>query len=254
MAKWVAIRTVDRTTLLGIAALAASPENTDFTSRAEGAKPRRISRDRNRSRPRANRLFTVPTGNSKRLRGILASQAFQVAEDDGQAVPLWQPGQFTVKCRCEVGLDLRRDVIRRHQTSRPSLVPVSPDHCCSGTSCDAQGDPVEPARHGAPVAYRASPFDENEERGLESVLGVVLVAQIDRQMRKTIGPCRSTSAANAISDPSSWRAMKRPNSSPSVSSPTVPSVKSVLISWIGGPCSFMVNVQASRRFESPHVV
>src|SRR5262249_20783195 len=80
----------------------------------------------------------------------------------------------------------------------------------------AGGSPARPVPPAAPLARHdgARPADEDEEGGLEGVLGVVVAAERTRRHTpQTIGPCRRTRAANAAS---SRRRMKHSRSSPSV--------------------------------------
>src|SRR5215218_8129607 len=60
-AKAVAARAVESTSVVGMAD-AAGGRIIATSSPAEGASPRRRSRARNRPRPRASRLWTVPSG------------------------------------------------------------------------------------------------------------------------------------------------------------------------------------------------
>ncbi len=56
-------------------------------------------------------------------------------------------------------------------------MPPTTGHGRAGAGRDAQRDAVEPAPDRSPVADGGGAADEDQERGLEGVLGVVIVAQ-----------------------------------------------------------------------------
>ena len=63
---------------------------------AERVSPRRVIRRWSTLRPRANRLRTVPTGQSSCASGPVVRQAFQVAEDQGRPQSLGKPAELVV--------------------------------------------------------------------------------------------------------------------------------------------------------------
>jgi hypothetical protein len=108
--------------------------------------------------------------------GLLVGLAFEVAQDDRRPVFLRQPIDLLVDLRQQRGRGrrLRPMLGRRH----PSALVDGPTRDPGpGADRDSSSGPEEPARDRAVLADRAGFQHQDEERGLEGVLGVVGVAE-----------------------------------------------------------------------------
>lgn len=108
---------------------------------------------------------------------LLLAPRLQAAEDERPAVLLRQAVQFLI----EDGLQFAPAQVRRGGTLRGGgrLGLMAMTAGC-GPACfhgDPVGDTVEPAGDGTLLAYRAGLACQNEERGLVSVLGILLMPQ-----------------------------------------------------------------------------
>ncbi len=201
--------------------------------------PRRVSPRRSLSRARASRLRSVPAGQRSRLRRLVEGQALEVTEHHRQSEGVRQAVDLFVE---DLGLLAsqgrllgRRDRRLDRDARIPTLTPHGVAVLVSATAIEpdpglprrADRHPVEPGAQQVGVADGEGLAGEHEEDGLEGVLGVVPVTQeIWRQTRRTIGPCRVTSAANAASPAASRPAVNRSNSCRSVRPATEPPSKS----------------------------
>ena len=119
--------------------------------------------------------------------------------------------------------------IRRTANSPAHARAAGDGPCRPGRGRDSQGDAVEPAPDRFLPPHGAGPADEDQEGGLEGVLGVVLVAQdraADAEDHRPVplhqgGERRS----GRIVIVPRGRSANRPSSSPSVSPPVVPDVE-----------------------------
>ena len=103
-------------------------------------------------------------------------------------------------------------------------------------------------------AERAGLAGQDQERGLEGVLGVVLVTEDRRQTPSTIGPCRSTRAVNAAWSAPSCAVMNRWTSCPSDRSPTTPNLKSGIESIVGTDAGRLVHHRSGLLVNGPPIV
>ena len=118
-----------------------------------------------------------PDGAAEVPRRLLVRAAFQVAEHHRDAIPLGQPVHLLVDDGREVVrvARLARGPIRREDRiplDDPPAIGVPP-----GPDRRATGDPVQPGADRVPHPERAAPAGQDQERRLEGVPGVVLVAQ-----------------------------------------------------------------------------
>ena len=107
------------------------------------------------------------------------AEILQVAEQDRGPEPLGEPAELLVDDRpeaVEVGpARLRLD--DRGRLGASSLVDAPPYRGRAGATGDAERDAVQPAREGVAASERLGPGDEDEERRLEGVVGVIGVGQ-----------------------------------------------------------------------------
>ncbi len=117
-----------------------------------------------------------PDGTAEVPRRLLVGAAFQVAEHHRDTIPLGQPvnllvddGRQVFPSRFAPGPSRHRD---RSPFDRPAAlgVPANPDRRMSG-------DSVQPRADRIPHPERTAPSGQDQERRLEGVAGVVLVAQ-----------------------------------------------------------------------------
>ena len=181
-----------------------------------------IGRGSDHSRPLADAGYlTVPTGKPRR-----AAASCAVA-DNHEPMAVRQAVQLFVQDVSEVGLSRRIREIRRCVLSRPARAPTA-EPPRSWPAGDPESDADEASFRSESVLPEPSRnADQNQEGRLDGVLRVMLVAQDRPAYADTIGPWRSTRAANANSPTSSRRDAKRPSSSPSGSPPIDPILKRV---------------------------
>ena len=112
------------------------------------------------------------------LRGHLASQPFEVAEDDWLAELLRKPIELLM--HLETGTVFARGSIVRvahpHRASPPLMRPP-PGGGRPRLGRSMECDPVEPARERATAPDRPRPLGEGQENRLRCILGIVRVAQ-----------------------------------------------------------------------------
>lgn len=120
---------------------------------------------------RSNHVGTAAPGR------LVAGQPAQVAQDDRHPVAGREPADLLVEDRPEVLPQGRGGgVIVRH-LKRPPLPVPPPGPVRPGVGGDPAGDPVEPRPERVTPAQRAGLPGQDEEGGLERVLGVVGVRQ-----------------------------------------------------------------------------
>ena len=134
--------------------------------------------------------------------------------------------------------------IRRHRR-RAGLVLAATGHGRAGSGRDAEGDAVEPAPDRFPVADGGGAADEDQEGGLEGVLGVVLVAEdrtADAEDHRPVtleqgGERRLRGLVAAVGEPAQELGVGQ--------APMVPESKSVWTSWRTAPYRFLTTVPVS---------
>ena len=221
----IAARAVAAASAAGTSARACSAARAAANAPADGARPRPVSRSRSRCRPRARRLWTVPSASP------IAAPPGQRSGPPGSRA---RPPRGTSPATGPAPRAARRPVRRGRPRGRSGLEgrdarldPATTGGLRPGRGRDTTGHLMEPRAQRVPHPEPAGLPDQDQERGLEGVLGGVVVAEHDRQTPSTIGPCRSTRAAKAISAASPSRAANRSSNWPSVNSPIVPTSKSV---------------------------
>jgi hypothetical protein len=129
-------------------------------------------------------LGTSPRRANRRLSrlqfpgGLHLGHAPQVAKHDGKTELLGQPGKLFVDRRQQfvrLGRSRGRDCDSHFSHSPFLRSPPSRDGI--GLDRDPVGDPVQPAPQGVSLPDRAGLFHQDQERGLERVLGVVRFTQ-----------------------------------------------------------------------------
>jgi hypothetical protein len=108
---------------------------------------------------------------------VLAGSTFEVAEHNGQAVFLRQPGKFLVKQSREFTPEVIVNGNRFGHAGERLFVRASPTGDGSRFQGCAVGDSVEPVSNLLRRLDGRCLANQDQERGLESVLGVLLVVQ-----------------------------------------------------------------------------
>ena len=143
----------------------------------EGASPRRTSRSRSRLRPRASRLWTVPSGQVPHpFRRLFLSASFHINEHHrlpeslGKSIQLLEElwAGFRRACRFEAFGD---------HYSAPMLERAAARGVYLGPHRDAASHAIQPARRRIFAPDRARPPRKNEKRRLKRVLSVMAVAE-----------------------------------------------------------------------------
>ncbi len=109
-------------------------------------------------------------------RGLLVGQTIEEAEHQGSPVLLRQVAHLLADRRDEVRPIRLGDEIEL-PTRRLPLLRATDGRRPSGARGDPPGDPVQPARRRFMPADRPGLAGEDQERGLEGILRVVLVAE-----------------------------------------------------------------------------
>ncbi|MBI1831634.1 MAG: hypothetical protein HYR84_09315 [Planctomycetes bacterium] len=118
-----------------------------------------------------------PFRNAERLRGLLARLAFQIAQDDGHAILLVELIQLVI----EQGLQINPEVVRRStffirrghgHFSLLTLLRGGP-----GANRGLIGDAVQPIADQLARPNRGRLANENQERRLKGILGIVEIAE-----------------------------------------------------------------------------
>ena len=170
-----AVRIVEFARARGTAASALLADRFAVISPADGARPLRSNRPRNRSRPRepALKRSQRPAELSGRL---LLGEALHAAEHDSGAKLFGKPGELFVNDRTDViGVLDRRP---RPQSARPSVA-----RAAGGGSRPARrlgyplGHLMEPGTQRVADPERVSPANQHHECRLKRVFHGLLVAQ-----------------------------------------------------------------------------
>jgi len=106
-------------------------------------------------------------------RSFEIGQPFEVAEDDRQAVDLGQAGHLGPDRRGQIGVSGGSGAVRLVERRPLDLAPSA-----SGPARldgRAVGDPVQPGRQARPASDRPGSAGQRQERGLERILGILLV-------------------------------------------------------------------------------
>ena len=196
-----AARAVASTNLAGTAAEAdrAGVAVIAFTTATAGTIPRRTSRARNRSRPLMSRLLTVPTGHlrcraacswvspsrSQSTTGTRQRSGSRSISSCSRPIrPSSRSPPAAIACRASAAQrsrSRRRAAFARARTAIRRAI-----RCSQGPSESSTQSERAFCTRTRNVAWNASSTSLGSRRQF-------------RQMRRTIGPCRSTRAANASS-------------------------------------------------------
>ena len=143
-----------------------SPAATIAMAPMAGARPGRTSRQRGRSRPRASRLLTVPTGNEGlRARSWVSPSRSQstIGSRNARAAGRAPRERSTRNHRHDL------HVLKTPLARRPCAHAAHVRRCRPGTRRRAVGHTVKPARHRFAAADRTSPTHQHQKRSLERV-------------------------------------------------------------------------------------
>ena len=184
--------------------------------------PRRIRSARSRSRARASRLRTVPTGQPNLERPARGS-AFGGNRHNRCG---GFPGK-PIDLVPDVDLEPRR-MLRPHAPAI-SLSPTGDEPGRSGTGRDPAGHPVQPTGQRFPLSDRARLANQDQERRLKSVLGIVRVPQDPRRQTEDHRPVPLDQHRERRLGPRVAGPRNRSSSCPSVRPTAVPVRKSRLI-------------------------
>ena len=132
--------------------------------------------------------------------GLLVGVSLQVAEHDRGAERLGQPVELLV----ELGPGLRggrgRRLLGLDPGQPPPLQLATPRGLAAGPQRDPAGHAIEPARHRIPPPDRPADRARTRKAAWHASSASCRSPSTARQTPSTIGPCRSTIAANAASD------------------------------------------------------
>lgn len=175
-AKGIAAWTVELTSTAGTAAEAVFSDRSVARATADRARPRRASRDRNRSRlhqPGQDGPFRT----AQTLGRLLVSVALQVTEDEGGPILLRQATDLLIEDRPQVapehliGSFPCRHVVQRRFAGAAGLLPGP----------QAESNPVshlvEPAADRVAFADGRGLASKHQEGDLEGILGLMVVVQ-----------------------------------------------------------------------------
>ena len=175
--------------------------------------------------------------------GLVLGQALEVTEDQWLAERFGQDAQLVVQLGPVVVVLDRFEIRVDGLLCRFSSLPLGARGCGAGTAAvralAATRRATPCSQHPTDSRRLIDPARRARTRNVACAASSASSsrARIWRQTRKTIAPCRSTSAAKAASATSSRRSRKCSSNCPSVKPPDVPVRKSVSIclrSCIGG--------------------
>ena len=160
---------------------------------AVGDRPRRVSRRRNRSRGPGHPAPDRSQRDAEMNGRLFLREALPVAEHHGVAILFWQSTELLLHDRTEfLGIQPGRIVGLEpldHPQGRAPLDRPSPSGFDPGTGRDTIGDPIKPTPDRLLMADGSDATDEDQERRLERVLGVVRVMKpvaTDAQDHRTV--------------------------------------------------------------------
>src|SRR5262249_10912268 len=114
---------------------------------------------------------------AQRRRRLLGRFALQVAEHDRVAELGWQPSHLLIQNGPEVGPALSRPFLRPGYVQQRLGHRPPPTRTTSHLQRHAVSDAIEPVAQRLTLVDRAGLARQDQERGLESVLGVLLVLE-----------------------------------------------------------------------------
>ena len=118
-----------------------------------------------------------PDRASEVPRRLLVAAALDVAEHDRHPVAVREPVDLRVDQAGELFADSISSRVSVRHRDRPPFGRPPPTGRDPGADRGAAGDPMEPGTQRVAHPERAGPPHQDQERGLEGVLGVVVVAE-----------------------------------------------------------------------------
>ena len=139
-----------------------------------GARPRRSRRSRRRPSAAGEPALDGADRPAQVSRGLLVGAALEVAEDDGRAITLGKPVDLLVQEPLELDVRLGPGLpVHR----RLSFEAAMAGRGGPGTRRGPVGDLVQPGAERIAHPEPAGPLHQDQERGLERILDVVVVRQ-----------------------------------------------------------------------------
>ena len=175
-AMWPAARVVARRSVVETAE-AVRPAIPAPNAVVAKATPRRVSRSRSRALPRASRPRVVAFTPPQMIGGLLVGHVLQVAEDDGPSITFGEPVDLLVEHGTGVVPGRARGHSLACQLGGPLFLTAAPEGVGLDLKRDAPGHAMEPAADRSVDPDRPGLASQQQEGGLEGVVGIVGIVE-----------------------------------------------------------------------------